>query len=222
MKIIDVEQGSEEWLECRRGIPTASNFGRILTPKTGKPSTQAMGYVCELVAERYYCGSMDDLTGPATAAMRNGLQMEPEARRWYEMQRGVRVDQVGFTTTDDGRMGASPDALVGDDGGVEIKCPMGKTQIQRLLDKELPSEYAPQVHGCMIVTGRRWWDFMSYFPGLPELLIRVEWNGYTDKLSRALDDFLKMYSDTLARLNLPEPAKPEPITEADIPGCLAS
>ncbi len=81
--------------------------------------------------------------------------MEAEAVAWYELQRDVTVQRVGFVLRDNEKVGASPDGLVGEDGGLELKCPLPKTQVARLLDGELPAEYRPQVHGALLVTGRQ-------------------------------------------------------------------
>lgn len=187
MKTFMCVQNSPEWWELRRGVPTASNFDRIITPKTGALSKSADALICELIADSRR-GCMPE-EGPISRPMQNGIDTEPEARRWYEMEKGIDVRRVGFCLTDDDRFGCSPDALVGEDGGLELKCPELKTQAAYLLAGELPAEYRPQVHGCLIVTGRAWWDFLSYAPGLPPLLIRVTPDAYTDALRKALDDF---------------------------------
>lgn len=215
MKTIDCEQYSEPWWEARRGVPTASNFKRIITPATGKLSAQADDYICELIAEKYHIGAMDELSGPATAAMRNGTETEPEARRWYCLEQDD-VREVGFIMTDCGRFGCSPDGLVGENGGLELKCPVGKTHIRYLLDGHLPDEYKAQVHGSLIVSGRAWWDFLSYVPGLPPFKIRVEPDDFTDKLRAALEVFWQKYQDTIAALDIPAPER-EVFTDADHP-----
>ena len=194
MILVDVKQGSPEWLEARRGVPTASNFHRIITAKSAKLSAQADDYACELLAERYHLGPIDELSGPATAAMRNGLATEPEARRWYEFEHGF-VSQVGFCLTDDGRFGCSPDGLVGDDGLLEIKRPTGKTHIRWLVDGGLPEEHKAQCHGALIVTGREWLDFWSTVPGLPPLLVRVVHDDFTLALAECLEQFHEKLED---------------------------
>lgn len=193
------EQLSDEWWELHRGRPTASSFSKILTPKTCKVSAQAEDYICELIASKYAIdlprgGFENDHT-------RNGINTEPEARRWYEMECGEDVRQVGFVTTDDGRFGCSPDGLVGEDGGLELKCPSGKVHVAYSLVGGLPDEYKAQVHGCLVVTGRSWWDFCSYHPGLPPLRVRVTRNSYTDLLQRELDTFWGRYQDKLNQFN---------------------
>lgn len=198
MKIHDCQQGSREWFALRRGVPTASNFGKLITAKTGKLSASADDYICELIAELHFLGAHED--PPVSAAMRHGIDCEPEARKWYSLDKNQDVKQVGFCMDDDGRYGCSPDGMVGDDGLLELKCPQGKTQVAYLLDGGLPSEYRAQVHGQLIVTGRQWCDFLSYCPGLPPLLLRVEPDEYTDQLRKALVVFWERFQKLLTQI----------------------
>jgi hypothetical protein len=205
VNVIDVQQGSPEWLAARRGLATASNFHRIITAKKMELSAQADDLICEMIAERYGCGPTEDMGGFANAAMRNGIMLEPEARAYYEMTRGVDVRQAGLIVSDCGMFGCSPDGLVGDDGGLECKSPQGKTHIGWLLAGGLPPEHRAQVHGSLIITGRAWWDFQSYCPGLPELLVRVEPDDFTEALRRCMAQFADRYAAIVAALNLPPP-----------------
>lgn len=201
MKIVECQQMSPEWFESRRGIPTASRFDQIITPVTGKPSTSAAKYICELIAEMYWPGPLHEREGPRLSRpMLAGIEREPEARRWYEVDCDVDCRQVGFCITDCGRWGCSPDALVGEDGALELKCPQLETHTGYLLAGTLPSEYAPQVHGHLLVTGRSWCDFVSYCPPLPSLRVRVEPNGYTDSLKKCLEEFTQRYAEALAHI----------------------
>lgn len=205
MKIIECQQGSPEWFEARKGIPTASRFSKILTPKTLKLSASADDLICELIGERMSLIPPEGADAFMNRAMRWGTECEAEARAWYAMEADMDVRQVGFVLTDDGRIGASPDGLVGDDGGLELKCPQASTQVAYLLAGELPAEYKAQVHGALIVTNRKWWDFLSYHPGLPPLLIRVFPDEYTVVLMEALDHFYARYQAALARVRGMEP-----------------
>ncbi len=206
MKIIDCLQYSPEWWEVRRGIPTASCFNRIFTAKTMKPSSQQEGYITQLIADtlRPDAPFLTERSGH-TEAMRNGTNTEPEARKWYMVERDCEVCEVGFCLTDDGRFGCSPDGLIVGDGeaewagALELKCPMLKTQIGYVLAGEVPGEYLPQVHGQLIVTGLPWVDFMSYAPPAEPLLIRVERSKYTDALEEELERFWKRYQAVLER-----------------------
>jgi len=188
MLVSNFEQGSQEWLQSRLGKPTASNFGKLITP-TGKPSTSAEGYINELIAQKI-TGELPEFY--TNAAMERGNELEPAAKALYEFINGVEVVEVGLCLHDEFECGASPDALVGDDGGLEVKCPLPHTHVAYLRDGKVPSKYIPQIQGCLWITGREWWDFMSYHPAMEDLIVRVERdNEYIKKLAdqveRAVD-----------------------------------
>jgi hypothetical protein len=201
MIVVHCQQASDEWWEHKRAVPSASNFHRIVT-STGKLSKQSDGYIAELIAE---VASFNPkfFTTRGTEAMRNGQTTEPEARRFYEMERGVDVEQVGVCFSDDERFCCSPDGLVEPDGGLELKCPSLPVMAEYLMDNRLPLEHKAQVHGCLIVTGRAWWDYLAYAPGLKPLLIRVEPDEYTETLRVALDDFWERLQDARALIHPP-------------------
>lgn len=200
MRIVTASQRTPEWLQAKKGIPSASNFDRILTAKTGKPSAQADEYINELIAESLTDMLPERAEFIGTRAMQYGAETEAEACRWFSMQMNADVQQVGFCLSDCGRWGCSPDGLLGDDAGLELKCPLGKTQVRYLQDAVLPAEYKPQVHGALIVTGRSHWYFCSYCIGLPALLVRVEPDQYTDRLRAALVEFSERYQAALAKI----------------------
>ena len=199
-RIIACEQGSLEWHAARRGIPTASEFHKILTAKTEKISTQSDDYICELIGELHSQFLPKWAQSYTSRAMDYGAETEAEARNFYAMATDEPVERVGFIVTDDGRYGCSPDALVGIDGGLELKCPALKTHVRYLLQGELPPDYKAQVHGALLVTGRPWWDFLSYAPGLPAFLVRVRPDGFTEKLRTALDVFWRLFQERLQRI----------------------
>jgi hypothetical protein len=169
MQIIDVDQGSPEWLAVRLGIPTASNFSKLIT-SDGKKSTQADGYLNTLVAETLMGQPGESFT---TDWMQRGTELEPAARAWYEFQTDADVQQVGFVKLDSGLAGASPDGLTVA-GGLELKCPKAETHVSYLRSNKLPASYVQQVQGCMWICERDTWDFASYHPLMPALLITVQ------------------------------------------------
>lgn len=170
MKIINnIEQGSPEWHAIRAGIPTASNFGKIVKAN-GSKSDQAKTYIHQLAGERLL-GRTEE--GFRSEWMDRGREIENEARLLYEFKNSCDVDQVGFIKMDEPLCGCSPDGLIGEDGGLEIKCPKLSTHIKYALAGKLPSDYHRQVMGSLFVSGRKWWDFMSYYPGLDPFIIRV-------------------------------------------------
>lgn len=168
-----LEQGGTEWLQARAGIVTASTIGQLITDKTVKPAQndRARGLHATLIAERI-TGNVEPVI--PNRAMTRGTLLEDEARRLYSERTGNTVEQIGFARldTDAYTLGASPDGLIGADGGLEIKCPAPKTHIQTVLNGEIPAYNRAQVQASMHVTGRDWWDFCSYLPGEPLYIIR--------------------------------------------------
>lgn len=182
-------QGSEEWIAARLGIPTASCFHLIITPRTLKPSGSACKYRSKLIAEWLLNTSLDD--DVATDLMKRGSFLEQEAVRFYEMERGATTTEVGFILRDDCRVGCSPDRLVGADGGLEVKCPAPHTHVGYLIDG-LTEDYRCQIQGALWLTGRRWWDFLSYHPDLPSCLVRIERDeAFIAALAAAVDAFVE-------------------------------
>jgi len=200
VKILTQEQYTPEYWQARCGVPTCSAFSNICTAAKGDYSKSAAGYIAELIAQRYDpdYGMHEDYQ---SAAMKNGHIIEPEARRFYEFDREAKVEQVGFCITDDARFGGSPDGLVGDDGVLEIKSPTHKTQVEYLLAGTLPDAYKQQCHGHLIVTGRKWVDFLSYCRRLHPLLVRVVPDEYTDRLRECLNRFHEDYQEALSKID---------------------
>lgn len=176
MKIFTFEQGSDEWRAARAGIATASEFSSIIAPSNKDGSEKAIrrNYRRELLVERLTGVPKD---GFQSAAMKQGTEREPLTRSAYEAEKRVWVDQVGFIRHDEIECGCSPDGLIGEDGGLEIKCPEQSAHTDVLLSRQVPSDYLAQVHGNLALTGRAWWDFCSFNPDFPErmrlVVIRV-------------------------------------------------
>ena len=183
----DVEQGSPEWLAVRCGLPTASRFDEILTPKTMKLSGSADKYRDHLLAE-WLLG--ESLTGEGYDFTERGTAMEDEARAWYEMQHDVEIDRVGFLMRNDRRCGASPDGLIGTNGGFEMKCPSASVHVSYLLGAAVDGKYKCQVQGGLWVSEREWWDVLSYHPSLPRALVRVYRDEeFIEKLAQTVEQF---------------------------------
>lgn len=168
----DVVQGTEAWLQLRAGIPTASQFHKILTPKTRKLSAQAEDYLYKLLAERVLGRYLEDTRGFYWAE--RGKQLEDEGRAYYEALHNVETKVIGFITNDDRTIGASPDRLVGEEGLLEIKCPAPQTHMSYLLGDPVTADYWLQIQGQLWVSERDWCDVVSYHPELPSAVIRVE------------------------------------------------
>jgi hypothetical protein len=187
VKSIDVLQGTPEWLALRQGIPTASSFDRILTPK-GKPSTQREKYLFQLLGERIMGRP---ITQQVSYWMGRGLQMEAEAVAYYEGIRELSTERIGFLTNDEGTIGASPDRFVGDEGLLEIKCPSEAVHVGYLMTHHVDAEYYPQVQGQLWISERQWSDVLSYHPEMPPALIRVPRDDeYIGQLAKMLGLFL--------------------------------
>ena len=199
MKIHNVAQGSTEWLQLRAGVPTASELDAILTPefkvRTGEmPRT----YQARKLAEWWLGGPLPSFK---SFQMEQGNVLEDEAKPWYSLETGEEITNVGFCTTDDGQVGCSPDGLLGDAGGIEIKCPLAETHVRYLLAGELPKDYTVQVHASMFVTGRKWWKFVSYRRGFPALVLTVELDDeIVAKIEDALGTFLEAFTEGKSRM----------------------
>lgn len=179
MKVIDCVQGTTEWHRCRLGIPTASAFKKIITSAKMLPSKSADGYINTLVSE-LFSGYSDETF--QTDLMMRGHELEEEAVHYYEFETERDVERVGFCLEDEGRFGCSPDGLL-EAGGLEIKCCSSGVHVGYLLREVLPTEYRLQVLGNLLVTGRDWWDFMSYHPDIPPLIVRTIRSDVLEPLS---------------------------------------
>jgi putative phage-type endonuclease len=202
MIVHDIDQRSDEWDELRRGVPTASNADMYATP-TGLPSKSASKLVAKLCADLKVGSEDEDVK---SAWMQHGIDTERKARAWFSVETGLRTVEVGFITNDEKTAGASPDSLLMDGdkyvAGLELKCPMAKTHVEYLLAGEVPKEYRTQIAHSMIVSGLRVWYFMSYYPGIEPVIIKVEWDEYTDKVQKAFNAMLDKLSAAKERLGL--------------------
>jgi hypothetical protein len=176
-QIIDCEQGTPEWFAARLGIPTASEFSTVMAKGEGKTRKS---YMLKLAGEILTGEAMESYTN---ANMERGKIMEDEARDLYAFLKNCDPQRVGFIRN--GNAGCSPDSLIGETGGLEIKCALPHIQIDRLMKDELPSEHKAQVQGSIWIAEREFWDFASYCsPKLPLFVKRVARdNGYIATLA---------------------------------------
>lgn len=183
MRIVECEQGSEEWHEWRKR-PTASEFHRFITPAKGTYSSQALGYAAEIVAQRL--GVYEPLHD--TYWMQWGREQEPNARHYYQQRVGVPVREVGFILPDHTDLyGGSPDGLI-DRGMIEIKCPKATTLIQWHADGEVPLEYRPQIQGLLLISGCEWCDFIGFHPDITPFVKRIDVDyDYQKRIVACLD-----------------------------------
>ena len=176
----DLVQGSDEWLAARCGMLTASEMKLILTPTLKvADNDKCRAHLWELLAQRitqhvepHYIS--DD--------MLRGQEDELDARALYARHYDP-VQEIGFVTRDFGgfRIGYSPDGLIGKDGLIECKSRRQKFQAQTIADLEMPADYEMQVQTGLLVTGRKWLDFVSYCGGMPMIVLRI----YPDQKTQA-------------------------------------
>jgi len=213
----DIIQGSPEWLAIRLGKATASRMADICAKtRTGWGASRA-NYAAQLVCERLTGIAQE---GYSNAAMAWGVEKEPDARRAYEFMTDETVTEVGFVEHPTIAMaGASPDGLVGEDGLIEVKCPISATHIETLLGRKAPAKYYLQMQFQMATTGRKYCDFVSYDPRLPEsmqlFIDRVERDDATiAQLEQDVIEFLAEVDATVAELRARYEGGPSPLMDA--------
>ena len=166
----NVIQGSDEWFDLKLGKPSASNASKIIT-NSGKQSKQREGYLYTLAAEIITGQHVNNFISDA---MQEGKNREQDSRTLYEVITGSKVEQVGLIWQDEKKeILCSPDGIIEENYGLELKNVLPKTQVKYLLQNRLPVEYFSQVQFSLFVTGFQRWDFFSYSPGLKPLFIKV-------------------------------------------------
>lgn len=157
MEILDCIQGSPDWVKARLGMVTASKFSDVMSKGAGKTRKD---YMLDLATEIM---EGTQTVGYFDKNMEAGQDKETQAREYYQLISGCTVKEVGFIKMND-IVGASPDGMIGEDGLLEIKCPLGKTHTRYILEDRIPTAYKAQIQGQLYVTERRWCDFLSYRP----------------------------------------------------------
>ena len=159
-------QGTPEWIAARIGKVTASRISDMMAKTKSGWGASRKNYAAELLAERLTAQAAE---GYVSFEMKRGIELEPEARAAYEWYRDETVELTGFVAHPRIALsGASPDGLVGKDGLVEFKCPNTATHVATLLGGEISNDYILQCQFQMACTGRKWDDWVSYDPRLPE------------------------------------------------------
>lgn len=164
MKLHNMQQGSPEWLAVRAGKMTASHAQEI-----GNASKGLQTYVYEILASKIAGAEEDKYTN---VHIERGLELEPVARSMYELQKNVAVEQVGFVEYNK-HVGCSPDGLVGEDGGIEIKCHNNAQHFRLIVNgvEDIESKYLWQIQMNLLITGRKWWDYVAYNPNFKDDLL---------------------------------------------------
>ncbi len=214
----EYSQNSVEWLWARCGVVTASEMDNLVTDKFNiRNGEMVNSYLARKVAEAW-SGPLPSFTA---FSAEQGSMTEGEANRAYTMETGQEITPVGFITMDDGRVGCSPDGMLGDDCGIEIKSPNADTHVKYLLNGELPPQYAPQVQGSMYVTGFASWKFMSYRRHFPPLILTVRRDAKAQEaISKAIESFLVTFENAMIKMEsidgAPRPKLVRPIHSPEI------
>lgn len=211
MKVFsDFAQGTDRWREVHLGIPTASEFKKIITPAKGDLSASHREFAARLVGERL-TGGFDDVKELFDIHILRGIEHEPRALAAYQYKTGAYARSVGFVTNDEGTAGCSPDGLVylneGDPfenpiGGTEFKCPTLTKFLMWQDEGILPLEHKCQVHGSLAITGLPWWDFVAFHANFPDnlFIVRVTPDAFTEAVKSALAKFLKITDELYAKI----------------------
>ena len=194
-----IEQGTEAWFNARAEKMTASNARAI-----GNNGAGFKTYINNLMAETYSSAIKESYTNED---MERGNELEALARTVYEMETGNEVEEVGFIELDE-FTGCSPDGLIGEDGGLEIKCLKDEKYFKVLLEgiETVLSDYIWQIQMCLYVTGRKWWDLVLYNPNYKKsiLILKVYPDKkYIDKLIIGLEtgkEKIKLIKDKYNKL----------------------
>lgn len=188
-----LEQGSEAWFKVRLGKPTASMFSAILAKGEGKTRRS---YMCKLAAE-IVTGEPGEAF--SSAAMERGKVMEADARALYALVSDAPLRQVGFISN--GPKGCSPDSLIGEDGGLEIKTQRADLLVETLLKGQVPPEHKAQIQGNMWVAERTWWDICVFWPGMPPLIRRSYRDPpYIENLATEVERFNTELADLVEKV----------------------
>lgn len=189
IEIIDVQQGTPEWLKLRAGLPTSSNFASIMAKGQGK---MRKSYLHKLAAEIITGEVIESFK---SADMVRGNSMEDEARSFYAFMADCEPQRVGFVRN--GRNGCSPDSFIGNDGMLEIKTQRADLLIDTITDDKFPSEHVAQCQGGLWVCEREWVDISVFWPKMPWFCKRA----YRDEtFIQSLATEVDRFSDDLAAL----------------------
>lgn len=200
VEVIVCDQGSPTWFEVRAGRPTASEFATVMARgKDGGRSITRDKYMRQLAGEILTEEPAPE--GYSNAFMERGKLLEDEARNLFAYLRDVEPIRVGFVRNLDAHAGCSPDSLIGDDSGLEIKVAIPAIQIERLQRGTLPPEHVAQVQGSMWITGRSSWSFVSYCPKLPLLILDVPRDeAKIAEIAKAVDAFNEELNSLVASI----------------------
>lgn len=182
------EQGTPEWFDIRKGMPTASEFECLMKKgRDGKtPSATRRTYMLQLAGEILTGEAPENFTSLYTE---RGKFLEAEARDLYAMVTDSTPEQVGFVTNHGA--GCSPDSMIGADGMVEIKTKKPALLVDAIVTDVFLDEHKAQCQGALWVAEREWIDLVAYWPGLPPFIKRA----YRD------EDYIALLAAEVSRFN---------------------
>ena len=206
----NIEQRTPEWDALRAGRFTASMASKLVTP-TGKASIQYKTEIARIIAEQK--GLQEPEFIKPTYWMERGINLEAEALAWFEVETDLTVEPIGFVTSDDDLIGASPDGVIKESISkdssstfidylipLELKCPKPSTHIKYLIDGELPKEYIGQVHFQMALCEAPYAYFASYNPNVPPLILKVMRDEYTELMEKQIEKYKAEFTAAVAKL----------------------
>jgi hypothetical protein len=187
MQIHNMPQGTPEWFEVRKGIPTASKFKDILAQGKGLMRASYMSFLAGEIV------SGDPGETYKNADMERGHAMEPDAREMYAFIVETEPETVGFITN--GQKGGSPDSLIRANGLLEIKTCKPSVLVELIRKDQFPPEHKAQCQGNLWVAEREWIDIICYWPKMPALIKRA----YRDEhFIKQLADEVDLFNEDLA------------------------
>lgn len=202
----EFRQLTPEWAAMHLGRPTSSSFSSIMdTSFNLRKSEGVKTFIYEKCAEMFRGKCLPDFTSFVTD---EGLLLEDEARQYFTLETDHEVKTCGFIESADRRSGCSPDGLIGEDGGLEMKCCQVINHVRYLIEGKLPSDYIQQVHGSIYVSGRKWWKFYSYRRGFPSFIIKIERDEeIMKKIGVAMDEYYELFNRAYSKLKSYMPDK---------------
>jgi len=201
----DVEQRTPEHDALRAGRFSASIAKKLVTP-TGKPSLQYRGEIARIIAEGMGLQRPEPIK--PTYWMERGVNLEPQAKAWFEVETDLTVREVGFVSDHTGLVGCSPDGIIEDfiDGvgdvvaPLELKCPKPSTHIQYLIDGVMPKDHIAQVHFQIAICGAPYGYFASYNPDIEPLILRIDRDEYTETMEKGIEKYIEEFNIAAKRI----------------------
>ena len=198
MKILNLQQRSQEWFEARLGVITGSRAKNVF-------KSNNLTFIDELIAERMTQQQEESFT---SKAMEHGILFEPEALATYNERHNVNAEEVGFCVHDNYYwLAVSPDALIFDEvgidavGAVEIKCPSSKKHVEYIRQNKIPNEYKHQIfHYFIVIETLQYLDFVSYDPRNREKDLHVV-RVTREEIKQELEETFAQYMKFFAKLN---------------------